>query len=337
MATEFLDFSGIANPLGTPVSFAAALEDPALSQTPSCTIESIVERDYGLAAGSVLVGGAAADLLVHVMRAFRPCTVALPAPIRCEHAASARAAGHSLARLSSPTGFVVPDPSYAGRCGDVFDAAILANPSYPTSRLLSKPTLLSYLDVCEWVVVDERSIELSMGGETMAPLSKERRNLLVLQSLDESFALEKTPVSFVVAHPQTIARIRLACGDATKPPYADALGQAACDERAHLDVARECLETEIPWMQCMLNLVPGVHIFPAEANYVLCLFDAGPDLRLGVSCAEELVERLGAAGFAVHRFVDTPPLDARFFCVAIRTRDENARLVSALRAVVGGC
>ena len=77
-----------------------------------------------------------------------------------------------MVEIASPACFTVPDPAAAERHGIVFDAAVLANPGYPTSRLLPKPTLLAYLDACTWVVVDERSIELTLGGESMVDVYK---------------------------------------------------------------------------------------------------------------------------------------------------------------------
>ena len=34
---------------------------------------------------------------------------------------------------------------------------------------------------------------------------------------------------------------------------------------------------------CIRDSIPGIDIFPAEANYVMCTFDAGPHLALGVA------------------------------------------------------
>ena len=88
----------------------------------------------------------------------------------------------------------------------------------------------------------------------------------------------------------------------------------------------------------MLSLVPGIDIFPAEANYVMCAFDHGPDLDLGVASTEELAARLQLAGFIVRRLDGTPGLeDGRYFCVAVRTREDNEKLIAALREIIAGC
>lgn len=340
---NWIDFSGASNPLGTPPSFVKAMEDALcageLSYAPdqeAHAFRSVLSKEYGLPASSFLVGSSVSDMVHAVAQTFEPCSVGIPVPGHAEYALAAANAGHTVVQLTSPTGFVVPDPAFAKKSGADFNAAILANPSYPTSRLLSKPTLLSYLEVCDWVVVDERSIELSMGGESMVPLVTEHQNLVVVQSLCESYALSGIPISYCVAHPDTIAQIERFYDRSGVSMFAEVLGQVALDEKGHLEHAREFLETEIPWLQCMLSLIPGVSIFPAEANYVLCLFDPGCDLELDVKDTEELVAKLQLAGFLVRKMEDTPPLDDRYFCVAVRTRQDNERLIAAMREIVGG-
>ena len=96
--------------------------------------------------------------------------------------------------------------------------------------------------------------------------------------------------------------------------FAEVIGELALTETEHLERTREFLDSEIPWLQCMLNLIPGIDIFPAEANYVMCTFDAGPDLALGVANTDELAQRLQLAGFLVRKLEGTPALeDSRYF------------------------
>ena len=156
-----------------------------------------------------------------------------------EYALAAGNAGHRVVEIASPAGFTVPDPAAAERHGIVFDAAVLANPGYPTSRLLPKPTLLAYLDACTWVVVDERSIELTLGGESMVSLVNEHRNLVVVRSLCEPFAMPGIPISYCIAHPDTIAQITRFYDSSCVPMFAEVIGELALTETEHLERTRE--------------------------------------------------------------------------------------------------
>lgn len=342
---NWIDFSGTANPLGTPPTFIRAMEAALaageLNYPPdreAHTLRSVLARKFGLPVDSFLVGSTIGDMIRAVAQTYQPCTVGVAVPGPAEYALAAGNAGHHVVEISSPAGFVVPDPFTAERHGIRFDAAVLANPGYPTSRLLPEPTLHAYLDACTWVVVDERSIELTLGGESMVSLVSEYRNLVVVRSFCEPFAMPGVPISYCIAHPDTIAQITRFYDSSGVPMFAEVLGELTLNETAHLERTREFLDSEIPWMQCMLNLIPGIDIFPAEANYVMCTFDSGPDLALGVSNTEELASRLQLAGFLIRKLEGTPGLDdGRYFCVAVRTREDNEKLVAALREIIIGC
>ena len=342
---NWIDFSGTANPLGTPPSFIramqAALAAGELNYSPdreAHTLRSVLARQHGLPVESFLVGSTVGDMVRAVAQTYQPCTVGVAVPGPVEYALAAGNAGHRVVEIASPAGFVMPDPAAAARHGVSFDAAVLANPGYPTSRLLPLPTLLAYLDACTWVVVDERSIELTLGGESMVGLVKEHRNLVVVRSLCEPYAMPGIPISYCVAHPDTIAQIARIYDSSGVPMFAEVLGELALAEREHLERTREFLDSEIPWMQCMLSLVPGIDIFPAEANYVMCAFDHGPDLNLGVASTEELAARLQLAGFLIRKLQGTPGLaNGKYFCVAVRTREDNEKLIAALREIITGC
>lgn len=344
MRTEmnWIDFSGIANPLGTPQSFidaiGNALASGELNYPPdreAHTLRYFLGKRFDLSSDSFLVGTSISDMIHAVAQTFESCTVGIPVPCPAEYALAAENAGHKVYEILSPAGFIVPDQETAQRFGTTFDAAILANPGYPTSRLLPKPILLSYLETCSWVVVDERSIELTLGGESMVSLTKKYQNLIIVRSLCESFAVPGTPISYCIAHPETIAFIARYYDSSAVSMFAEVLSEAALNEASHLESVREFLDSEIPWLQCMLNLLPGVTIYPAEANYVLCTFSATSDMKLGVSTTKELTSRLQLAGFLIRRLKKMPGLDNdRYFCIAVRTRKDNEKLITALRDII---
>ena len=117
--------------------------------------------------------------------------------------------------------------------------------------------------------------------------------------------------------------------------FAEVLAEPSALERPKLDLVRAFLDSEIPWMQCMLSLVPGIDIFPAEANYVMCTYRNEGELRLGVRDVDELCARLQLEGFLIRTLTGTPGLpDNRYFCVSVHTREENEKLLAALRKVI---
>lgn len=341
--SSWIDFSGIENPLGTPPEMVEALRKFAdggkisVSDSNMENARSSLAKRFGMDELCFLCGTTIKSMIRAVARAFDPATVGFMVPAPREYAIAMREAGCVPTGISSATGFCAPDPKYARASGGVqFNAFVLANPGYPGSRLLTRTTLERYLATLDWVVVDERSIELTLGGESMIPLVLARENLVVVRSYTEAFALPGIPVGFLVAHPRTIKQIEQA-GEGVATSLSAALCAEVNRHLDHLETTRDVLETEIPWLQCMLSLVPGISIFPAEANYVLCRLLPAPPLRCPVGAVSELSARLLERGLAIRALEGQAGLpDDTFFCVSVRSRAENERLIAALRDIMSG-
>ncbi|MCL2888926.1 MAG: aminotransferase class I/II-fold pyridoxal phosphate-dependent enzyme [Eggerthellaceae bacterium] len=339
---SWIDFSGTNNPLGTPPSFLSAMHaslvDGELMYNPdreAHKLRSILSRRYELKPESFLCGTTVSDMIRAAAQTFQACDVGVfvPAPIDYHNAVAT--AGHKVVELTNPYAFVVPDVHTARRNGNSFDAAVLANPTYPTSRLLSKAMLNNYLENCQWVIVDESLIELTLCGESMVDLTQRHRNLVVVRSFTHSFAMPGVPISYCVAHPETIAQMQYFYDNSSISMFAEVLAEISVMEEDHIESARELLETEIPWMQCMLNLIPGIHILPAEANFVMCSYERREGMDFAIADTEELVSRLQLAGILVKKLEGMPGISSdKYFCVAVKKREENEKLLSTLREII---
>ncbi len=339
---SWIDFSGTENPQGTPRSFVSAITDGIengvagyLPDREAHTLRSSLAKTFGLPVESFLVGSTVSQMICAAAQAFKPCNVGVAMPCPYEYLLAIGNAGHNVVEVSSPSSFITPYFDTLQERNVSIDAAVLANPSYPTSRLLPKPVLKSYLETCRWVIVDERAIELTLGGESMIPLVNDYKNLIIVQSFCDQYDLPGAPVSYLVAHPETISAISRFYDNSCVTMLAEILAEPSLAEHAGLDKTREFLESEIPWLQCMLSLIPGIDIFPAEANYVMCSFNHNDALHLGVKDVDELCARAQLAGFLIRKLNGTPGLTGKsYFCVAVRTREDNEKLVSALRKIV---
>ena len=338
----WIDFSGTENPFGTPKPFVRVMGDALVQGVMSYqpdreahALRSVLARIFGMPVESFLVGSTVSNMVSAVAQAFEPCKVGVSTPCPIEYILALGNTGHVIEGISSPGSFITPAADVLEAREFDIDAALLANPSYPASRLLAKPTLVSYLERCDWVIVDERSIELTLGGESMAPLVQEYRNLIVIQSFSEQYAMPGAHVSYCIAHPDTIAEISRFFDNSCVSMFSEVLAEVAGAEYPKLDSVRDFLYSEIPWMQCMLSLVPGIDIFPAEANYVMCSFHNGGDLKLAVSNVDDLSSRLQLEGFLIRKLAGTPGLAHNgYFCVSVRTRHDNEQLIAALRRIV---
>lgn len=338
----WLDFGTPQNPLGTPRSIIqamhTALVDGQLSYVPdrkgSALCEAMAEN-LGLSSDWLMAGTSVTQMIENVALAFQPTTVGVVSPCPPEYLTAIGNAGHEFVEIVNPVSFAALDAYTARSKFGAFNGAVLANPSYPSSRLLSKESLVNYLEVCSWVIVDESYIELSFGGESLIPLTAQYNNLIVVRSPSVSFGMPGVPLSYIVANPKVIKQIRQFYDGSNLTMFAEVLAKEFVVQQEYLEQTHEFLDGEIPWMQCMLSLVPGVRVYPAEGNFVLCEFNPSSEMRLGVTGLEELVIRLQLAGFLVRPLNGVSGLpDHIYFSVGVRTREDNERLIAAMRSII---
>ncbi len=341
-AIDWLDFSQTLNPLGTPDSFVAAMHVISMNglrgeDTTQATLElpGLLAKRYSVEPSNIAVGATPTDIVNAIAQAFPNTSVAIPLPTRSSHVQCFQEAEHTIVPLKNPDGYVTPEVQSNTVADKTFSAALLANPGFPTSRLLPRHTLRSYLERCDWVVVDERGIDLTLGGESVVPLIKRYPNLIVIQSFTDIYSLPGLPVSCAIASPEAIDKVASHLTGPASPLLANALARLSLESAGHLEKTREMLESEIPWLQCMLSLVPGMTIFPAEANFVMCSYAPGEHMHLGASDQYDLVHKLQMRGFLVRTLERTPGIEQNSrFCVSVRKREDNERLIAAMRAIV---
>ena len=339
---DWVDFSCTANPLGTPEcvrqAIAHAIAEGDLSFTPNRTgahLATMLARYNEVDPGCFLVGTSPSAMISAVAQAYRPCNVAIPAPAPADYFLAVANVGHNPLKLINPFSLSAMDPQAAKNQGMSFDGAVLANPSMPCARLLNENTLKEYLDACNWVIIDESHITLALGGESFTRLTQRYKNLLVVRSLSEDFGLPGIPMGYIVGHPSTIEHIKQFSDGSTIGMFHEVLAKILPSLEEFTETTQAMLETEIPWMQCMLSLTPGVKVYPSEANYVMCCLEERAARDFGLATTGDLLVRLQRAGFTVGDLTGFPGIEGnRFFMVSIRSHKENERFIKALRSVI---
>ncbi|MGN0302579.1 MAG: aminotransferase class I/II-fold pyridoxal phosphate-dependent enzyme [Anaerotardibacter sp.] len=339
---DWTDFSSVHNPLGTPKQITDAISEAitkdSLSFLPNRTGSALITQlaqIYDLPEECFMVGTSAFSAISAVASAYRPCNVGIPVPAPAEYFLRVANVGHNPVKLTNPFSLAAIEPERAKNNGVRFEAAILANPSYPCARLLSEATLKKYLDCCNWVIVDESNIHLTMGGMSFLSLTQKYKNLIVVQSLSIDVGMPGVPISFTVAHPDTMNFLRQFSDGSTIGLFHEVIAPVLPELREYVSETEQLLDSEIPWLQCMLSLTPGVKIYPSEANFVMCSLEERAVRELGIPSAADLIVRLQKNGFTVRDLEGTPGIEGnKFFLVSVRTHEENERFVSMLRKII---
>jgi threonine-phosphate decarboxylase len=299
-----LDFSANVNFLGLPAGVRTLLADAAshVDRYPSADAAPLREalaRQYRVPKECVLAGNGASELIYLAAALFRGSGGRVVTPAFTEYEDACEAYGIRL-------GAAAPDVTFVG------------NPSSPEGRLRSRDEILSLPGIR---IVDEAFIDFAGGRESLLEAATADPRVIVLRSLTKFYALPGLRIGFVVAVPETILKLRL-----LQPPWsvnqlAQLAGVASLEDAAY--AARTLRELPPVREELRSGLADlGLDPFPSQANYLLCRV---PD-------AGALERRLKARGIAVRNCDSFSGLEPnRFVRIAVRAREENLRLLAALR------
>jgi threonine-phosphate decarboxylase len=327
---EILDFSASINPLGPP-----PLEDLVLRELENIghypdnryrQFKHAAARFVGVEPENIVPGNGSSELI----RLFAEMTLeegakaVVPSPTFGEYETQSRLFGAEIERVKM-------DPEGRPTFGDLGEAraAFLCNPNNPTGILLPGREVESLARRCEssetFLLVDEAFIELSDPRESVARLAPEMEYLFVMRSLTKSFGVPGLRLGFGVASP-AFAKIM----DRARIPWsigsvAAAAGAFLLEQDGHLEISRALIRRELAWLAEALK---GLGLRPLESSANFILVDVKPS---GLS-SDEMAKRMEAKG-ALVRDCRSFGLDG-YIRVAVRTRRENERLVSALENVI---
>ena len=336
---ELLDFSASINPLGPPRWLRDVvvnhLGDIANYPDPECAelVEAISDR-HGVAPERLVVGNGSAEIIAALPRVLPVTRVLIPVPAYVDYAAAAAQAGLSVDRmpLAEDADFAL-DPESIGGLLRGGEAVFIGRPNNPTGMLCPAPglVLLAARHPHSWLIVDEAFIEFvgeEDGADDGALLQADAPNLVVLRSLTKLFAIPGLRLGFAVAPPDIALGLRRALAPWSVNALAQAVGVAALADTGYVQATRAFVREERSGLAEKLAALPGLRVFPGRANYLLVKMGEGPVDARG------LAQRLLQKGIAIRVCDDFDGLDGRYFRVAVRTAEENARLVEETKLIL---
>ena len=328
-----LDFSVNTNPLGMPKPVLHALRGSVESfvryPDPYCReLTAALALHEGVPGEWILCGNGAADLLYRLCYALRPRRALVCAPTFSEY-------GRALAQV----GCQIEEHSLLPENGFALTAAIgrqitpglhllfLCQPNNPTGRLIPQDVLSRVLSLAAqngtYVVVDECFLDF-----TTAPSCKrflrEMPGLIVVKALTKTYALAGLRLGYLLTSDAALReRVSMAgaCWSVSVPAQTAgvaALGCADWQERTRALVAQERA-----FLAESLSAL-GITVFPGDANFLL------------VRSEQPLYSPLLERGILVRSCASFAGLDESYTRVAVKTRQENMRLLQAVKEMNHG-
>ena len=329
-----LDFSANINPLGTPEAVrravSAVLDRLDRYPDPYCReLTAAIAAAESVPKRYVLCGAGAAELIYAYCRAAAPRTALLTAPTFLEYALALEQTGCRchMHLLRQEDDFVLTESFLDTLAAVRPDAVFLCDPNNPTGQRIPQELMEQILDRCREqgcrLFVDECFVDLCQERHSLCRRLAEEPEVFVLKAFTKSYGM---------------AGLRLGCGfsadaallsamAASVQPWnvstpAQAAGIAALGQEDFLERTRALIRAERPRLRAALEAL-GWYVCPSQANYLL------------FRAPEALEPALREQGVAIRSCANYPGLGPGWYRIAVRRREENDRLLAAVRAFCG--
>jgi len=331
--SAILDFSASINPLGMPpgvrqAALAALEQSTHYPELDAASLTEALAAHLGLPAANILPGSGSTELLYHAARVLRPRRVLLVTPAFSEYERALNLVGAEIDffPLSPQDDFRLDVERLLRRLNPETDVILFANPGNPSGAGIEPKIIEAVVQAVREqavVAVDEAFVDFAPHLSVLNRIKK-YENLYVFRSLTKFYAIPGLRAGYLAGPARGIGLLA-----ACRPPWPfSTVAQAA---------AEACLREEA-YRQQTLELIPilrrqlaaglrdlGLTVFPSVANYLLARIDNSRQT------AGDLAALLRSRGMLIRDCGNFPPLDARYFRVAVRTAEENERLLLALR------
>ena len=338
---EILDFSSSVNPLGPSEKALEAAKNsfreiPAYPDSNSNELrQAIADHFNGLSKGNVVVGNGSTELMYLFAEAFmkKGDTAVIPAPTFGEYESAVRKTGETPKFVRLDKNFNVDADVFAR---EMVGAKIvfLCNPNNPTSILIPSETLTGIIEEAleqdSLVFLDEDFLEFVENEKALSMINKIKAypNLFILRSFTKIFGLTGLRIGYGIASEEIINVLLCAKIPWNVNCLAQAAAVAALKDEEHLRVTRELIKKEKAFLSTELEKIKSFKVFPPDANFFFI------DIRKSGLTATELKNKLLRQGILIRDCTSFRGLDEYFIRVAVKTREENERLIEALKRTV---
>lgn len=331
---DALDFSANVSPLGLPAGVAAAITNalPTADRYPDplCReLRAALAGAEGVPADWILCGNGAADLIFRLALAVRPRRALLPAPTFAEYEAALQTVGCAVQRvfLREENEFAVTE-EFIDAVTPETDIVFLCQPNNPTGQVTS-PALVERLvrrcaECGAVLVVDECFLDFLPDRDawTAKQLLRDAPQLIILKAFTKLYAMAGVRLGYALCGDATLLEKMRGAGQPwAVSSLAQAAGLAALQETAYAGAVRALIAEQRPRMAAGLRAL-GLRVMDGQANYLL--FRATPDLG----------EKLRRRGAVVRSCANYPGLDAAWYRTAVRTAEENTRLLQIMGEIL---
>ncbi|TGC09129.1 threonine-phosphate decarboxylase CobD [Methanolobus halotolerans] len=345
--SEILDASASLNPFGTPFEYSytglklKSLLDKGLEKMEQYPDNRYLEfreaaarfTGMGVRSENIIPGNGSTEII----RLVAECvieegdTVLIPQPTFSEYEVQCKVLGANIRYIRQEELGVLDEDLLE-------DAKILfvCNPNNPTGILFTREQIAEMAHKCAkhhtLLFVDEAFIELADHSQSVADMVEGNAYLFIQRSLTKAFAIPGIRMGFGIASTAFANVLNNARLSWNMGCIADTVATALLNMEGGVDSkylvdSRGLIETERAYLMQKLTR-RGFKPFESSVNYIFI------DISEFSMNSTELAERMASHGVLIRDCSSFQEIGNNYIRVAVRTREENERLVSTIKQVI---
>lgn len=337
--SELVDFSASINPLG----MSARVRDAVIAALDSIVhypdhshleLKQALARHHGVSPSAIAVANGSTELIYRLpaMLTGQRALIVSPAFSEYAHALDQHQWESRPFILSPANGFALDLQALERALSDGCDVLYLCNPGNPSGALYPPEVMERVQGLCAAagtiLVLDEAFMDFCEEASAKHFIAT-GDNGICLRSMTKFFAIPGLRLGYAIACPDLAQRLDAVGGPWSVNTLALAAGVAALHDAEYQKMTIAVVQRERSRLSEQLARFPMLTVYPSDANFLLL------ELRGGLT-AMELRERLLGMGMIIRDCSNFTGLSAQFFRIAVRTEQENQRLVNGLRQILGG-
>jgi len=311
---EVADFSASINPLGPAPGVQTAICKAIhrirhYPEREPKRLREALSKKWNVDPDSILLGNGATELIFFLARMFGGRAITLAAPVFSEfHRAFPRA---HVAKLSKPETWLTEQ------------ALVVTRPANPTGISTGISALRERLEQSgEPLIIDESFLEFS-GLPSASTLLARFPQLIVLRSLTKFYALPGLRLGALVTDASLIAEWRRYREPWQVNVLAEEAALAALADDVHSSATIDFVREQREFLMGQIEAIAGATPHPSDANFICVSLQHR---------AQDLVDYLLEGKILIRNCANWPGLPGEAVRIAVRTPDENERLLRAWRA-----
>ncbi len=334
---DILDYSANINPLGMPDKSRKAIErnlDQLVHypEPDGKTLKEALAKYLGVNTANIVLGNGGSELIYLLGRIFYQSRILLLAPCFSEYGEGLENPIIFRVRLRAEANFEFPLMELCQQLQEK-DLIFIGNPNNPTGTLFNRQELEELIIEAKknkaMVIIDEAFIDF-VGNDafSLRDCIHTYPNLIIAGSLTKFFALPGLRIGYALAAPGLINRMEYLLPPWRINTLALVAAEAALTSQDYIRETLDLINREREGLFQQINLIKGLKVFPGCANYLLVhAREAGLPTAV-------IQARLEAKAILIRDCNNFFNLDPYYFRIAVRSREENLRLVSSLKEVV---